>query len=549
MTSKACLSESQLTCAGCKKGSRDCAYPEQSGSSKAATGRTDHLNTEDSRDWSSGDEDGDAAYEALDPIPDVDEELDDALIDNRTANSASASQYANQQSRGAKASTRQGSETPSLIQDKGTSPTPSTESSIGYSSHQGSIHSHSQQHFPPTSGQKSVKHRWAQYAPDIQFYLAYFYENITYMHYSFKYDPNNFLQTDLLETAFRNEALLYGIVGFSAFQYTLHQPDGKIEHFLPYYNKAVSLLLSSLKRGEKHSIGILMAILQLTTIEVCFVSQQRALSNTQKEFLGDWVNLLGHQKAAYEIINEIYQPHNVMDLPLSRTLMDWYMRFDVFAGLLGGFQTVLSREWFTTGLEFYAQRSIDEPDVLDWKIHAHQWRYRLLAMDMSLLFARMGKGEISPKQFEIENTTLSRRFAEWNTHMDPALRDPRYLVHDFSNVPTPSDKDVVDPWQPGYFYDGPLYAMNIATLDWLSITTMHKYQTAQITQTAPGPELLEQALRSCQLYEAIEFWPQSPKGTILSIQPSLGISLLFLPRDDKHAMWGRRKFASIEANG
>jgi len=265
--------------------------------------------------------------------------------------------------------------------------------------------------------------------------------------------------------------------------------------------------------------------------------------------LGDWVNLLGHQKAAFEIITEIYTPQTVMESSLSRTLMDWYMRFDVFAGLLGGFQTVLSREWFSYGLQYFLQQSESAPENLAWRILAQQWQYRLLAMDMALLFARMGKGEISPKQFEIENGALGKRIAEWKTKMDPVLRDPQYLVHDFHGVPPATCKSIVDPWEPGYFYDGPLFPMNIAMLDWLSIDIMHKYQTAQITNTQPSPELTRQAYQSCQLFEAIELWPESPKGTILCLQASLGISLLFLPRDDMHAMWGRRKFASIEANG
>lgn len=248
-------------------------------------------------------------------------------------------------------------------------------------------------------------------------------------------------------------------------------------------------------------------------------------------------------------MTEIYTPHTVMESPLSRTLLEWYIRFDVFAGLLGGYQTVLSRDWLASGLQFHTQQANSEPKNLLWKIFAKQWQYRLLAMDMALLFGRMGKGDISSKQFEIENAALSKRMAEWKTKMDPALQDRQYLVHDFDDVPDPIDKKLIDPWQAGYFYKGPLFPMNIAMLDWFSIATMHQYQTAQITQTAPGPELTKQAYKSCQLYEALELWPESPKGTILCIQASLGISLLFLPRDDRHAMWGRRKFASIEANG
>lgn len=83
-----------------------------------------------------------------------------------------------------------------------------------------------------------------------------------------KMDPSNFLKTLFLEFALKNDALLYGVVGFSAFHRTMHNPEGKIQDFLQYYNKAVTFLLQSLKKGEQRSTGMLLAILQLATIEV-----------------------------------------------------------------------------------------------------------------------------------------------------------------------------------------------------------------------------------------------------------------------------------------
>jgi len=77
-----------------------------------------------------------------------------------------------------------------------------------------------------------------------------------------------FFFLDFLDAALQNEALLYAVVGFSSFQYTVHKGKGRIQDFLQYYNKAVSLLLGSLRKGDKHNIGTLLAILQLATIEV-----------------------------------------------------------------------------------------------------------------------------------------------------------------------------------------------------------------------------------------------------------------------------------------
>ena len=268
-----------------------------------------------------------------------------------------------------------------------------------------------------------------------------------------------------------------------------------------------------------------------------------------QEFLGDWINLLGHQKAAYEILTELYTPQTVMQNELTRVILGWYMRFDVFGGLLGGFQTVLGREWFFQAQDFFQQQATREPTNLSWKIEFAVAQIRLIAMDMSTVFAKIGKGEITFDQFVVENEAIGTRIQEWKTKMDPALQDSRYLVVDFTGARPVEVDDIVDPYVPGTIYNGPLFVVNVCLIDWYSIDLMHRYQTALTMQTQPGPELSRRAYETCQLYEAIEFYPGSPPGVVLALQASLGIACLFLPRDDRHAMWARRKLATIEANG
>lgn len=272
-------------------------------------------------------------------------------------------------------------------------------------------------------------------------------------------------------------------------------------------------------------------------------------TNCLQEFLGDWVNLLGHQNAAFEILTELYTPQTVMQSELSRVILGWYMRFDVFAGLMGGFETVLSREWFSYAQSFFQHQSVREPGNLNWKIELSMAQLRLIAMDMGTVFAKIGKGEINPDQFAGENEAVGKRIQEWKTKMDPALQDSRYLVTDFTGARPLDPDDIVDPYIPGVIYSGPLFVMNVCLIDWYSIDIMHKYQTTLTTQQQPSQELGVKAYESCQLFEAIEFFPGSPPGTILALQASHGIASLFLPRDRRHSMWARRKLATIEANG
>jgi len=156
---------------------------------------------------------------------------------------------------------RQSSETPSLEGTRASSPSTSagTAGSAAPTAYQ----------FQELPGVQRPE--WAHLPHDVRFYLAYFTENITHYHYGMVTDSDDFFRTTLPAIAVKNEALLYALVGFAAYHFTLTNPKGRIQDFLQYYNKSVTLLLSFLKRKERHNTGTLLTILQLATIEVsCF---------------------------------------------------------------------------------------------------------------------------------------------------------------------------------------------------------------------------------------------------------------------------------------
>jgi hypothetical protein len=253
--------------AGCRKGARDCVYPESSTSAKTSGGGAQSKRAHASNRGSPGsssDEYEDIPERALTSIKDEEEAFTGNLADtgdisnSRLTDSGKLSSVRN-------SSTRNSSETPSLVQDKASSPTPSSEGSTGYASYRTLIDAR----IPGQPGTYAYdKADWANLPQDLQFYLTYFQQKITHLHYSLKYDADDFMRTRYIEIALHNEALLYAVVGFSAFQRTLQNPHGKIQDFLQYYNKSVSLLLKSLKRGERHDHGTILAMLQLATIEV-----------------------------------------------------------------------------------------------------------------------------------------------------------------------------------------------------------------------------------------------------------------------------------------
>jgi len=374
---------------------------------------------------------------------------------------------------------------------------------------------------------------WTFLPHELQFYLSYFYENITHYHYCVVNDADDFYRSILTGLAMRDEALLYAVVGFSAYHHSMKNPNGKINEFLQYYSRSVTLLLECMKK-EKHTVGTLLTILQLATIE---------------EYLGDWVNLMGHQKAAFEVFTKLFTPQTVMQTPIGRVALMWYARFDVFIGIMGSFKTSLGRAWFAAPVEYYESRAAAEPHNLGWKIEACSARLRLLSQEMSHLFAQGAKQEITEEEYIAEHRRLSTLWDEWKNSWDPALKDPACLVNDFPGSPTPDPDDIVNPFAPGVLFRHPLFASTLMTCEYHSITLMHASQNAMRLTDEDRARLMEHAYAICQICETVEFWPHSPAGSLIVLQSCLAIAALYVRRDPKHHMWIRRKFALLESIG
>ncbi len=364
-------------------------------------------------------------------------------------------------------------------------------------------------------------------------------------------DSDDFFRNILPSMAVRNEALLYAVVGFSSYHYTLRDPQGKMQLFLKYYNRSVTLLLGFLKRKEKHTPMTLLTILQLATIEVGDFSLSPGMSwllTGYEEYLGDWVNLMGHQKAALEVLTQLFTPESAMQTPTSRMVLSWYTRFDISVALMGGFETSLPRDWFSSFTDYCQEQVALDPDNLGWKFEECRARLRSISAEMSILFGRSARGDIADEAFAAEHERLSNELKGWKENLDPVLTDITHTVKDF-NAGQPSDpSDKANPFPPAALFDHPLFPTSVLTCEWHSIMIMHQCQAGMPMAEEPA-ELATHAYAICQIFEAAELWPASPPGSLVIIQACLAIAALFLPGDDRHHTWVRRKFALLETMG
>ncbi|KAI9677763.1 MAG: hypothetical protein M1829_002535 [Trizodia sp. TS-e1964] len=518
--------ETQPTCERCRKGNRECKYPDPPRVKTSKGRRRKQINSPTS------------PLEQVSPGG-VGEENE---YQDSTQNSSilgNISPYRNEKfppqtlSEGSIQGEfkRQQSDTPSLMQSE--SPTPSTEGSMQFSEPYTSTTASRQGWQRDLPRLERVAKKWSHLSRNLQFYLNYHQKELSYLHYSIKHDPEDFIGTTFLELAVCNEPLLYAVAGFAAFHYTLQNSEGRIGHFFDFYHTSASLLRQSLLHG-KHNVAAIFTILQLATIE---------------ELLGDWVNLLGHQRAAYEILTELYTPASIMQSITHRMILDWYSRFDLFAGLLAGHETVLGPEWFQSCHQYYVDQSKKHPENVDLKLLETIASSRILAMDITSLFAKAARGLIPAEQFLLANDNISSRLAEWQQNLDPQLTNPEYLVNDFDLTLRFDQDDIFSPYLPGTIYKGPLFNMNFIINDFHALRLMYLYQSALKMQVQMPVELTTLAMDTCQLYAVIDAYTDCPPGSVIATEASLSLAILFLPKDPRYISWSCRKLANVESHG
>lgn len=258
---------------------------------------------------------------------------------------------------------------------------------------------------------------------------------------------------------------------------------------------------------------------------------------------------MGHQMAAYQILTELYTPHTVVENESLRMILQWYIHFDVFAGMLSGNGTILGREWFQAQHDWDLQQVRLKPNDLSLKYRERFSCFRFIAADVAITFARKNKNTISEEEFDAKCKAISEELENWEQRLDPALKDPSKFVTDFSGARPRDPEDIVDPYEPHKLYGGELFPTNHLAIQFIGLLLMFQYQLSEMQGKPRMPQMQELALRMCQIIEAMQYYPGSPSSILLGLQANLGMATAFLPQDEKHNMWARRKLAEVESLG
>jgi len=218
--------------------------------------------------------------------------------------------------------------------------------------------------------------------------------------------------------------------------------------------------------------------------------------------------------------------------------------------MMGGGKTVLGREWFAACADFYKRQARDKPEDLGARFEDYFATSRLHATDIAILLASKTTEQISDEEFAQEVAALLTRMETFGQELQTSFTDPSCFIKTFPLAPPPSEDDITDFRDPNFCYADDYFTMNFVLIDFWAIELMFRYQLSMAQPNQPPPQILgELAFRKAKMMEAVQYCSQGPPGAILGTQASLGITSLFLPKDQKHTYWCRTKFALMERLG
>ncbi|EPS44900.1 hypothetical protein H072_1109 [Dactylellina haptotyla CBS 200.50] len=219
---------------------------------------------------------------------------------------------------------------------------------------------------------------------DVDFWLRYHEQNITFRQYLLKSDTSGFFTRTLLSYAAQNDALLYSVIAFSAYHFFVNENtteghrDGdkssSAELFFEYHNRAIVALRESFQENLPPDVFTLLTILQLATLE---------------EYLGDWANLIEHRKGAFMILESLFSPQSILDTQEGYPIFSWFARIDLSVSMMTGSQTILDPDWYDAANKSCEAQLAQQSDNLYWIILTAESHCRQITMRLvNILYAR-----------------------------------------------------------------------------------------------------------------------------------------------------------------
>ena len=358
---------------------------------------------------------------------------------------------------------------------------------------------------------------------EMQFYLDFYQKEMSYHHFQWNYDCCNFITSYLVLQAQAFEPLLYAVVALAAYMYTVNRkPNGTLQDFLPFYSKSLLLLRTHLESSNGTLPQFLMTMLTLALIEGYF---------------GDLVNLTSHQNAARRIITAAYTPETMTESVYMTKILDWYLHFDLYMGLLSGNESIDQR-WFLAVHTYWDKMKKEHSENKEYGYEERFSATRVLAAGLGNLTVSHRHSPPDDPDFRSEAEALSRQVTAWYKDLEAPDFDLKQVLENPSVAPPTSPST------------GNIWPYCSTVMKFWSCELLLKLQLAKIPNYSDdvASEVAVLAGKLCKMYEAFKNFDPTP-GAAIGMFSVLGPAGFVLAKSLEGCMWYRRQLAATESSG
>lgn len=258
-----------------------------------------------------------------------------------------------------------------------------------------------------------------------------------------------------------------------------------------------------------------------------------------------------HRNAASKIIMAQWTPTTIAETCELRMVFNWFVHFDLLCAMMGGHRATVTPEWSEGCREAVFGRLKENPGDIRLKIENAAGEFRDITLKVSTMTAKRAQGEMSAEDFKRDFPETLQNCYDWRTSLDPdILKEAEQVALPASGTGNPDD---VYPFKPAPLYTGSRWTVNFLLLDYYGLLIVLKHQVALTSGIESQPDLdeslVEYAIKICELLTAIEAYPHTPAGALLSAQAPLGLAALRLPDLPNYREWMQRQLAKAEKMG
>jgi hypothetical protein len=281
-----------------------------------------------------------------------------------------------------------------------------------------------------------------------------------------------------------------------------------------------------------------------------------------------------------------------------RMVFNWFIHFDLLCAMMAAHRATTSPEWCLAASAAVMKQHLANPSDLRLKIEKAAGDFRDITLEVSMMTARRLEGGTTLEEFERDFMQCLSNVMGWFEGLDKEILEGAERIQWPAKDREEGGRQEDCPFQLAPLYTGIRWAVNFLLMDYYGLVIVLKTQIAITsaesgvmaataaanaanaandpssttavstpTTTSSGASstgtsvaaatqeglasagLAEFAVKICRLLAAIEAYPHTPAGALLSAQAPIGLAAMWIPDAPGYRSWLQKQLAKAERMG